>query len=282
MKNEEWTQEINAEANNRWLNFREVYLAKNLIYLFVRRDFVTLYKQTILGPIWFLIQPLMTTLVFTIIFGKIANIPTDGIPPFLFYMSGIIVWTYFSGCLEKNSNIFIDNQPILSKVYFPRLTIPISTSITNLISFAIQFMIFCGFLSYYSFQGDSIQPSWWALLITPFLIIQVAILGMGVGLMVSAFTVKYRDLIFVMNFGVQLWMYATPIVYPLSQASPKIQLILSLNPMTSVVEVFRFGFMGVGTVSLGNIVISVISTFAIFLIGLRQFSKAERNFIDTV
>ena len=279
---EKWTLEIRAENKGFVFNLREVWGARNLIYLFVRRDFVTLYKQTILGPIWFLIQPLMTTIVFTVVFGKIANIPTDGIPPFLFYMSGIILWTYFSACIEKNSSIFVANQSIFSKVYFPRLTVPIAVAITNLFSFSIQFITFIAFLIYYTYQGVGVQTSWWALIVMPFLILQCAILGMGVGLLISALTVKYRDLVFIVGFGIQLWMYASPVVYPLSQASSKLQLILSFNPITGVIELFRLGFMGVGTINWLSIVIGLFSTIAIFSMGLYLFSRAEKSFIDTV
>ncbi len=279
---EKWTLEIRSENKGFAFNLREVWGARNLIYLFVRRDFVTLYKQTILGPIWFLIQPLMTTVVFTVVFGKIANIPTDGIPPFLFYMSGIILWTYFSACIEKNSSIFVANQSIFSKVYFPRLTVPIAVVITNLFSFSIQFITFIAFLGYYTYQGVGVQTSWWALIVMPFLILQCAILGMGVGLLISALTVKYRDLVFIVGFGIQLWMYASPVVYPLSQASSKLQLILSFNPITGVIELFRLGFMGVGTINWLSIVIGLFSTITIFSMGLYLFSRAEKSFIDTV
>lgn len=260
----------------------EIWRARDLILLFVKRDFTTLYKQTILGPIWFLIQPLLTTLVFSVIFGRIAKIPTDGIPPNLFYLSGIVVWTYFSSCVEKNSTIFVENQALFSKVYFPRLAIPIATAITNIFTFSIQFATFLSFLAYYKLNGADLPISWFAILLTPIIIMQVAILGVGIGLIVSALTTKYRDLAFTVGFGIQLWMYATPIVYPLSEASPKLQTILSLNPMSGPVELFRHIYMGSSLVSVNSVLIGAAVTFLIFLVGINLFGNAEKNSMDTV
>lgn len=261
---------------------KELWSARDLILLFVKRDFVTLYKQTVLGPLWFLIQPLLMTIVFTVVFDKIANIPTDGIPSFLFYMSGIVPWSYFAANIEKNSSIFVSNQATFSKVYFPRLAVPIATVITNLFALLIQFSTFFLFLTYYLYIGTNIEPNWWAIWITPLLLIQIATLGMGVGLLISALTVKYRDLVFVVSFGIQLWMYATPIVYPLSQASPKLQLLLSLNPMTGVIEVIRFIYFGTDTLKLQSISIGIFSSLVTFGLGVYLFRKVERSFIDTV
>jgi lipopolysaccharide transport system permease protein len=255
--------------------------SKDLIALLVHRDYVTFYKQTILGPLWFIIQPLLTTIVFTIIFGKVARISTDGIPPFLFYMAGILPWMYFSSCLEKTSNTFLANTGIFGKVYFPRLVIPISIVLTNLITFFIQFVIFLGFLAYFYFYGSEVNPSI-LLLLTPLLILQIAMLGMGVGILISSLTIKYRDLTFVLGFGIQLWMYASPLVYPMSQVSDRWRWIISINPMSNVLETFRYMYLGKGLVTIQSCAISISTTLVLFFIGLYLFTKAERNFMDTV
>ncbi|MBP0598376.1 ABC transporter permease [Herbaspirillum sp. LeCh32-8] len=277
-----WTTVINAGANRSASRMRELWKARDLIYLFVRRDFVTFYKQTILGPLWFFIQPLMTTLVFTVIFGRIANIPTDGIPPFLFYMSGIILWTYLSSSIEKTSTIFVEQQAVFSKVYFPRLSVPISIVISKVFSFCIQFATFLGFLAYYWLTGANIHTHWWAILIMPLLLIYVAVLAISIGLIVSALTTKYRDLAFMVTFGVQLWMYATPIVYPMSQAPERLKWILSANPMSSPIELFRYAFLGTGSIFVPAVIAGLATTTALLLIGAKLFSNAEKTFVDTI
>ena len=210
---EEWTTIITPRSGWFDLKLRELWKYRDLIALFVRRDFVSVYKQTILGPLWFLLQPLFSTVVFTIIFGRIAHIPTDGLPQSLFYMAGIVTWNYFSACLTKTSDTFVVNANIFGKVYFPRLTVPVSVVITNLVTFAIQFGLFLLFICYYSLQGAAIKPNVYIFL-TPLLLVQMAALGLGFGILVSSMTTKYRDLAYVVTFGVQLWMYATPVVYP--------------------------------------------------------------------
>jgi len=267
-------------AKNSNLNITsDILKSKDLIYLLVKRDFITFYKQTILGPIWFIIQPILTTIVFTVIFGKVAKVPTDGIPPFLFYMAGVVPWMYFSSCLEKTSNTFLENSGIFGKVYFPRLVIPISIILSNLINFLIQFCIFIIFLFY--FIDSSISPNIYILL-SPFLILQIAVLGMGVGILISALTIKYRDITFILGFLIQLWMYASPIVYPLSKVPENWKWAMSLNPMTNIIETFRFMFLGQGHISFQNFLISLFFTLIVFFLGIYYFSKSERNFVDTV
>ncbi len=280
-ENEDWTAVIGPISG--WFNFslRELWSYRDLIALFVRRDFVAVYKQTILGPLWFLLQPLFTTIVFTVIFGRIAHIPTDGLPPMLFYMAGIVSWNYFSSCLTTTSNTFIANAGIFGKVYFPRLTVPVSVVIVNLMTFFIQFLLFLGFLFYFSLRGATIHPSAWILLM-PFLLVQMGVLGLGIGILVSSLTTKYRDLTFVVGFGTQLWMYATPIVYPMSQIPERWQWLYALNPMSSVIEIFRFAFLGSGSVNLQHLAISVGMTIFIFGLGIVLFSRIEKTFMDTV
>jgi len=264
------------------LRLKELWRYRDLIMLFVRRDFVAVYKQTILGPLWFLIQPLMTTLIFTVIFGKVAKIPTDGVPPTLFYLAGVTSWTYFANCLNKTSNTFVGNAGIFGKVYFPRLAIPVSVVISNLIAFGIQFVLFVGFVAWYGLVADAaIKPNVW-MLILPLLILQMALLGLGFGIIVSSLTTKYRDLTQLVGFGVQLWMYLTPIVYPISQLSEKWQTVMAFNPMAPVVEMFRYAFLGSGEINLTHYGISIAMTLVILLVGMTLFTRVEKDFMDTV
>lgn len=276
-----WTTTIRPHSGWFDINLKEIWSYRDLILLFVRRDFVAYYKQTILGPLWFILQPLFTTIVFTIIFGNIANIPTDGLPPMLFYMAGIVTWNYFASCLTQTSNTFVINAGIFGKVYFPRLAVPVSVVITNLLTFAIQFSLFLVFMLYFYLNGSSIQPNIWILL-APFLLIQMAALGLGVGILVSSLTTKYRDLTFAVGFGVQLWMYATPVVYPLSQIPEKWQWLIALNPMTAIVETFRYAFLGAGTVQPMLLGISLSMTIIILSVGIVLFSRVQKTFMDTV
>ena len=266
-----------------WLdvNLKELWHYRDLIFLFVRRDFVAIYMQTVLGPLWFLLQPLFSTIVFTIVFGKIANIPTDGLPQPLFYMSGIVVWNYFASCLSGTSNTFVDNANIFGKVYFPRLIVPVSVVITNLMTFIIQFSIFLSFLLFFCLKGATIKPNLFILL-SPFLILQMGMLGLGFGIIVSSLTTKYRDLKFAVTFGIQLWMYATPIVYPMSQIPERWQWVFALNPMSAVVEIFRYAFLGAGSVKLLYLVISLGVTLAVLGVGIILFRRIEKTFMDTV
>lgn len=278
---EEWTLVI--KPKNSWfeLHLADLWRYRDLIYMFVKRDFVSQYKQTILGPLWFLIQPLLTTITYTIIFGNIAGISTDGLPQILFYMSGILMWNYFSGCLTKTSDTFVANANIFGKVYFPRLTVPISNVISGLIAFAIQFVLFLGFYIYFIAKGENILPNQYLLLL-PYLILLMALLGLGMGIIVSSLTTKYRDLKFLVTFGVQLMMYAAPVIYPLSQLSAKTKTIILLNPMTPIIETFRFSIMGVGQFSWASLGYSTAITFFVLVFGVLLFNKVEKNFMDTV
>ncbi len=280
-KDTEWTTILKAKRHWWNIDFKEIWAYKDLIMLFVRRDFVAYYKQTILGPLWFLIQPLFTTVVFTVIFGKIANIPTNGIPPMLFYMAGVVCWNYFAECLNKTSNTFVSNAGIFGKVYFPRLVTPISVVISNLLTFLIQFALFICFWFYFMSKGSDIHisPFVWFL---PFLILQMACLGLGIGIIVSSMTTRYRDLTFAVGFGVQLWMYATPIVYPLSEVHGKLKILVMMNPMTPVIETFKSIFLGAGSINMNMLLYSWIEVIVILLIGIIMFSKVEKNFMDTV
>lgn len=263
------------------LQLREVWRYRDLIFIFVKRDFVTMYKQTILGPLWFLILPLFTTIVFTIVFGKVARIPTDGLPPFLFYLSGNLVWSYFAACLVTTSSTFISNADLFGKVYFPRLVVPIAVVITNLIRSSIQFLLFLGFYFYFIYSGATIHPKLWIATI-PVLFLQMALFGTGAGLIISSMTTKYRDLRFALNPIVQLWMYASPIVYPLTLVPDWLRPWYILNPMASIIESFRYAFLGTGEIQWSYILVSWVVTVIIFLLGLVVFNQTERSFIDTI
>ena len=276
-----WTMIIGPRSGWLDVDLEELWHYRDLIILFVRRDFVAIYKQTILGPAWFLLQPLFSTIVFTIVFGKIANIPTDGLPQPLFYMSGIVVWNYFASCLSGTSNTFVDNASIFGKVYFPRLTVPVSVVIANLMTFFIQFSIFLAFLLFFYLKGATVKPNL-LILLSPFLILQMGMLGLGFGIIVSSLTTKYRDLKFAVTFGIQLWMYATPIVYPMSQIPERWQWLFALNPMSVIVEIFRHAFLGAGSVNPLYLVISLGVTIAVLGVGIVLFRRVEKTFMDTV
>ena len=279
--NDYWDLIIKPERNFFDLNILSLIKYKDLIFMFVKRDFVTFYKQTILGPLWYIIQPIVNTIVFTIIFGNIAKIPTDGLPPFIFYLAGNVAWGYFAVCLSLTSNTFVANSEIFGKVYFPRLVVPISNIIISLLQFFIQFAIFIIFLFYFIYIGSDITFNY-KVLFLPLILFQTALLGLGCGTIISALTAKYRDLTFAMTFLVQLWMFATPIVYPLSLVPEKYQLLFIINPMTSVVEIFRGAFLGQSSINLFQICFSVFLTFILLIVGLLLFNKVEKNFMDTV
>ena len=276
-----WTMEIRSKTGWFDIDLSEIWRYRDLIVLFVRRDFVAFYKQTVLGPLWFFLAPLFTSVVFTIIFSNIAHISTDGVPPFLFYMSGTVVWSYFASCMMQTSNTFITNAGIFGKVYFPRLVAPISVVISNLISFVIQFGLFLVFLVYFYLNGAHIQPNLWILII-PLMLVQMAALGLGMGILISSMTTKYRDLALALGFGVQLWMYATPVVYPLSQIPAQWQWLFALNPMTGIVETFRYAFFSSGAIQPWILGISFAVTILILVIGIILFSRVEKTFIDTI
>jgi lipopolysaccharide transport system permease protein len=266
-----------------WFDLRlgELWHARDLIMLFVWRDFVSVYKQTILGPLWYLIQPLLTTLVFTVVFGRIAALPTDGLPQFLFYLSGTVIWSYFADCLNKTSLTFVNNAHLFGKVYFHRLAVPVSILISNLVAFTIQFLLFIGFLVFYLVAGADVQPNAWVL-ITPLLLLVMAGLGLGFGVIVSSLTTRYRDLRFLVAFGVQLWMYATPVIYPVSAVPERFQPLILVNPMTPIVEAFRYAYLGAGTINLAMLGYSAAFMLVTLLAGAVLFNRIEQTFMDTV
>ncbi len=281
LEQEQWTSII--KPSNGWfdIDFKGLWHYRDLIAMMVKRDFVAFYKQTILGPLWFLLQPLLTTIVFTIVFGQIAKLPTNGLPQVLFYLSGIVMWNYFAACLNTTSNTFVANAGIFGKVYFPRLVIPISVVITNMLSFGIQFVLFLALLIFFMLQGAVVAPNLW-ILVTPLLVLQMGCLGLGCGIIVSSMTTKYRDLSLLVTFGVQLWMYATPVVYPVSMASGLMSWVLILNPMTAIIEIFRYAFLGGQMIPLWYWLVSGAITVILFMVGIILFSKVEKNFMDTV
>ncbi|MGH7566514.1 MAG: ABC transporter permease [Gemmatimonadota bacterium] len=276
-----WTTVIRPKGHWFDLRLRELWSYRDLIVLFVRRDFVAQYKQTILGPLWHVVQPLLTTLTFTIVFGRIARIPTDSLPPFLFYLSGNVLWGYFSNSFTKTSNTFVGNANVFGKIYFPRLVVPVSTLGTSLIGFVIQFVIFLCFLVYFIAQGAQVDPSPW-ILATPLLLLLMAGLGLGGGIILSSFTTRYRDLVSVVAFGISLFMYMTPIVYPLSAVPAAYRPLVMANPITPIVEAFRFAFLGAGTISVAHLTYTTIFTVAILICGILIFNRIERTFMDTV
>ena len=281
MESQKWTTVIKPKTGWFDINLKELIQYRDLISMFVKRDFKTLYKQTILGPLWIIINPLLTTVMFTVVFGNIANIPTDGVPQLVFYMLGTTVWTYFSSCLTKTSTTFTENAAIFGKVYFPRLVTPISTVISGLINFGVQFLMFLGFMIYFMIKGSPIQPNLW-ILMTPLLLVQLAALALGFGIIISSLTTKYRDLTVLVGFGVQLWMYATPVVYPASQISGNLKTLMMLNPVSPIVESFRYAFLGSGSIPWNYLGISVITTLVVLFAGVVLFSRVEKTFMDTV
>jgi lipopolysaccharide transport system permease protein len=279
--NQEWDLEIKPHDTVFNLHLKDVWSYRDLLWLLVRRDFVSFYKQTILGPVWFFIQPIFTTIVFTFVFGNLAKISTNGAPQPLFYMAGIISWSYFADCLTKTSTVFRDNAAIFGKVYFPRLIMPLSIVFSNLIKFGVQFILFIILMVYYLIQGNRIEPNWYILLL-PVIMFLMAILGLGLGLIITALTTKYRDLAFVVGFGIQLAMYATPVIYPISYLQEKYRIIIALNPMCGLIETFKYGFLGTGQFYPEAFIYSIIASLVIFIIGLVVFNNVEKSFIDTI
>jgi lipopolysaccharide transport system permease protein len=277
-----WSMIIEPKRDLLDLRLGELWHYRDLIILFVRRDFVSVYKQTILGPLWYLIQPLLTTLTFTFIFGRIASLPTDGLPQFLFYMSGTVVWSYFASCLTKTSETFVQNANLFGKVYFPRMAVPVSILLSNLITFVIQFALFLIFVVYFMMRNTTIHLNWLWIAFSPLLIFVMAGLGLGFGIVISSLTTKYRDLRFLVQFGVQLLMYATPVIYPVSSIPSRFQWLILANPMTPIVEGFRCGFLGVGTVDLDQLLYSFIFMLAVVFLGNIIFNRVEQTFMDTV
>ena len=264
------------------INLIDIVRYRDLLFLFIKRDLTTFYKQTILGPLWFFIQPFISTIIFSFIFNRIAKIPTEEIPPYLFYMSGIIAWNYFSDCLTTTSNTFTSNANIFGKVYFPRIIIPLSKVISGLSKFFIQFILFMGLYFYYYFIGNQSIDLNFNLIFIPLLIFQMGLLGQGLGMIITSLTTKYRDLSYLLNFGIQLLMYASPIVYPLSIVPEKYRVIIISNPMTPIIEIFRNALLGTGKIDLFMLFHSLFTTFILFIVGLLIFNKVEKTFIDTV
>lgn len=278
---EKWNLLIKPQNNLLDIDFGELWRYRDLLVLMVRRDFVATYKQTILGPIWFFLQPILTTLTFVIIFGRIAGIPTDGVPMIIFYMAGITLWNYFSECLTRTATVFKDNATIFGKVYFPRLVMPLSIVLSNLVKLLIQLVLFLGFWLYYLFVKGNVHPNIY-LLLTPYLVLLLGALALGFGMLISALTTKYRDLVFLLTFGVQLLMYVTPIIYPLSSIGPKYRWLVLANPMSSIIESFRYGFLGKGSFSWGALCYSTGFTLVVLFLGTLIFNKVEKSFMDTV
>lgn len=284
-KEEHWTEVIEPKTSLFDLHIKEVWRYRDLLLLLVRRDFVATYKQTILGPIWFFLQPLLTTITFVFVFRNIAGIQTGTVPAMLFYMAGTTLWNYFADCLNKTSTVFRDNASVFGKVYFPRLIMPLSIVVSNLIKLGIQFLLFLGFWVYYMNATNTVQPNS-TILLLPLLILIMGGLGLGFGMLVSALTTKYRDLVFLLTFAVQLLMYATPVIYPINSAGikPEVKTILMLNPMSPVIETFRYAFLGAGGGSFSwyGIAYASVCTLVVVLFGTLVFNKVEKSFMDTV
>ena len=284
LPDEDWDIEISPKSSLFDLRLKDTWHYRDLLLLLVRRDFVSFYKQTILGPVWFFIQPVITILIYNLVFSNLAGIKTDEIPAPLFYLAGTILWNYFADCLTKTSTVFKDNAAMLGKVYFPRLIMPLSIVLSNLIRFAVQFILFLVLMIYYYARGFAIAPNS-AILLFPVLILIIAALGLGLGMIISAVTTKYRDLAFVVTFGVPLLMYTTTVIYPLSTAVakyPAYSWIIKFNPVTAVIETLRYGFLGKGSFSWELLGYSAGITAVILLIGIVIFNKVERTFVDTV
>ena len=264
------------------IDFKEIWRYRDLLVMFIKRDIVTQYKQTILGPTWYFIQPALTTIMYMVVFGGIAGISTDGLPQPLFYLAGIVLWQYFSECLNKTSATFTQNQHIFGKVYFPRLISPLSNVLSNLVRMSILFLLFLIVYVYYVAVGVDVMPNAYALLL-PLLIVMLAGLSLGFGIIISSMTTKYRDLTILFTFIVQLWMYATPVIYPLSTISnEKIRMLMGINPLTSIFEAFKYGMLGVGQFSWGGLGYSFGFMVVLLLVGVVVFNKVQRSFMDTV
>ena len=280
----EWDIVIERKSNLFNLDFKEVWRYKDLLFMYVKRDIVTLYKQTILGPLWFIIQPVLTTIMFMFVFGGIAGISTDGVPQAVFYLAGLVCWNYFSDCLTKCSDTFNANQSIFGKVYFPRLIVPLSITVSNLIKMAIQFVLFLAVFLYYYFTLDNLHVNI-AILLLPLLVVMLGCLGLGFGLIITSLTTKYRDLRFLISFGVQLWMYVTPVIYPLSVMKnnfPKYMWVIVANPLTAILETFKYAFTGVGVFEWSYLAYSIIFSFVILFLGIVVFNRVQKNFMDVI
>ena len=276
----EWDTVIESEHSLFDINFKELWHYRDLLVLFVKRDFVTVYKQTILGPLWFFIQPLLTTITFTVIFGNVAQLSTDGAPKIIFYMAGITLWNYFSNCLTSVSGVFNANVGIFGKVYFPRLIMPLTIVVSNLMKFGVQFLLFICFIIYYTLNNQ-ISPNNWILL-TPLVILLMALISMGIGLILSSMTTKYKDLNQLIGFGIQLFMYATPVIYPTSSVPENFKWVLDWNPLVGLFEYMRFAYIGIGSFNVYSLLYPSLFSIVILFFGILVFNKTQKTFMDTV
>ena len=281
-----WTTRIRPRKGWFDVDLKGLWSYKDLIFLLVKRDFKLVYKQTILGPAWIVIQPLLTTVVFSVVFGSIAGLPTDGMPRFMFYLGGSIAWQFFANCMTRTSRMFLTNRQLFEKVYFPRLSIPISTMLSMLINFLVQFALFVGFVIFYAIRPNAVvHPNFKLILLTPLLLLQMGILALGFGIVISSLTTKYRDLSMLVSFGVSLWMYATPVTYPASMIADKAPQLLGiymLNPMTPLIELFRAAYLGTESFYVNYYWLSIAITVVVFTLGVLLFSRVEKTFMDTV
>ncbi len=278
---QQWTEEIKSNDSLFSINFKEVWQYRDLLMMLVKKEYITFYKQTILGPIWFFVQPILTTLIYVLLFGQIAKLSTDGSPQIAFYLSGITLWNYFSESLTRTASVFKDNAAVMGKVYFPRLIMPLSIVVSGLMKFAIQFALFICVILYFTFVKGLIHPNVW-ILATPFLLLLMACFSLGMGMIFSSLTTKYKDLVFLLTFGIQLLMYASPVVYSVSSIPEKYKWILLANPLTGIFECFRYGFLGTGSFEPYSLIMSTGVTLIILAIGVLIFNKVEKSFMDTV
>jgi len=276
-----WTEEIVSEKSLFSVNLKEVWHYRDLLYLLVKRDFIVFYKQTILGPIWFFVQPILTTIIYVIIFGQVAKLSTDGLPQMAFYLSGVTIWSYFSDVLNKTATVFQSNASIFGKVYFPRLIMPLAIVFSGLMKFLVQFTLFVCVVLYFTFIKGTIHPNIW-ILITPVLLLLMAAFALGLGMIFSSMTTKYKDLTMLLSFGVQLFMYVTPVVYTVTSIPSHYKFIVRFNPLTSIFECFRYSYLGAGHFQPITLFYSAISIFGLLAVGVLIFNKVEKSFMDTV
>jgi len=280
-KQQNWTEEIKADHRLLSFNWKELLRFRDLLWILVKRDYTTYYKQTVLGPVWFFIQPVLTVIIYIILFSRIAKLSTDGMPPLAFYLSGIVLWNYFSETLTKTSSVFRENANVFGKVYFPRLIMPLTVVVSGLLKFGIQFILLVGVVVYYSLHGE-IEPNFIYILLFPFLVLMMALFAMGTGLIFSSLTTKYRDLAFLLVFGIQLFMYVTPVVYPVSAVPKFLSHILQWNPLTAIFEMFRFTFLGEGSANFHSLLNSAVIILILLFSGIIIFNKVEKDFMDSV
>ncbi len=276
-----WTEEILSGKSLFSVNLKEVWRYRDLLFLLVKRDFILFYKQTILGPIWFFVQPILTTIIYVVLFGQVAKLSTDGLPQMVFYLSGVTIWNYFSEVLNKTAVVFQNNASIFGKVYFPRLIMPLSIVFSGLLKFLVQFCLFIVVVLYFTFIKSSICPNYW-LLLTPVLLLLMAAFALGLGMIFSSMTTKYKDLTMLLSFGIQLFMYVTPVVYTINSIPAKYKGIVEFNPLTSIFECFRYGYLGAGNFHPFSLIYSTIFIFILLIVGVLIFNKVEKSFMDTV